>query len=274
MGGISIVRSELPYLKLWLEKKVQWKCFDECYLLASGLAWMELYELEVEVLRYFVQAKVQLPDEMQERLKFLESSGTTNVEIYDVKEGAEFLFDSSSLEWSPQEYSVFFRKINMKKIWPNYSLVINKWTKTIPLLKGQKVLFDTLHTELASMTEDFDGEIVCKRISARAINLENLIYEDAVAFYFTTERNRCISVLFSAEKYGRNLNLTAYTLFTPDKNIALNALEKYCNAIKENTYVESLKESILQTIDEMLQVKESVYEDLNPRIKKDIFDEY
>lgn len=273
MGGINTARQEVEYMNIWLEKKIKGGFFEECYALASGLAWMELYELELGVLRKLVEKKVQLPEALQERLRFLESGELTNVMIYMVEETEEFLFDNASLEWGTKEYNVFFRKINMKKMWPNYSLAINKWAKTIPLLKGQKVSFENIYKELSLLVEDFDGEIVCSQKDARAINLANVVYRNAMIFDFTTERNRCVSVVLSGEKYGRNLNITIITMFTPDKKLGMESLEKYCFAIKNNTYVESLRESILQTIDESLKVRESVYEDVEQELKKKMFDE-
>lgn len=273
IGGAGTVRQEIEYMNIWLEQKIKWGFYEECYTLASGLAWMELYELELQVLRKLVERKVQLPEELQERLRFLESGGLTNVKVYDIGKSDSFLFDNSSLEWGTKEYSVFFRKINMKKMRPNYSLAINKWTKTLPLLKGQKVSFEHIYEELKQLVEDFDGEITCEQTEAKAIDLENIVYKNATVFQFTTERNRCVSVMFSGEKYGRNLNLIVMTMFTPDRTLALESLEKYCLAIKNNAYVESLKESILQTIDESLKVRESVYEDLEQTTKKKIFDE-
>ena len=273
IGGAGTVRQEVEYMTVWLEQKIKWGFYEECYILASGLAWMELYELELQVLRKLVERKVQLPEELQERLSFLESGGLTNVKVYEVNESDTFLFDNSSLEWSTKEYNVFFRKINMKKMWPNYSLAVSKWTKTLPLLKGQKVSFEDIYEDLKQLVEDFDGEITCRQTDVRAVDLENVIYKNATVFRFTTERNRCVSVIFSGEKYGRNLNLTVLTMFTPDKTLSLDSLEKYCLAIKNNTYVESLRESILQTIDESLKVKESVYDDSRQEPKKKIFDE-
>ena len=123
------------------------------------------------------------------------------------------------------------------------------------------------------LVEDYHGEIVCSQKDARAINLANVVYRNAMIFDFTTERNRCVSVVLSGEKYGRNLNITIITMFTPDKKLGMESLEKYCFAIKNNTYVERVRESILQTLDESLKVRESVYEDVEQELKKKMFDE-
>ena len=67
------------------------------------------------------------------------------------------------------------------------------------------------------MIEDFDGEVSIEKTNAKAINLQNVIFENAILFRFDSVRNKCVSMLFSCEKYGRNLNLNIVTLFTPNK---------------------------------------------------------
>ena len=259
IGGAGTVKQEKSYVDFWLEQQIQSKNYEECYILASGLAWMELYEMELDVLRKMVAADVQLPTELQERLGFLESGGTVNIKLYTELPNDKFVFDTSSLEWQSKEFSVFFRKMAMKKTCVDYSMALSKWTKTLPLMSGQKISKNAINNGLKSLVDDYDGEIICKETDAIAINLANVEYPEAMVFSFQSERNRCISVLVSFEKYGRNLNSTLITLFTPDKDVPLDKLEKYCMAIKDNVYVESFKESILQTIDEATKVKPAVY---------------
>lgn len=273
IGGAGTVRQEKDYIEFWLAQRIKSEDFEECYILASGLAWMELYELELDVLRKLVAEDVPLPTDMQERLGFLESGGTVNIKLYDVKSDSNFHFDSSSVDWKANEFSVFFRKMAMKKACVNYSMAISKWTKTLPLASGQKLSKEHLYQELSALVEDFDGEITAKKMKAVAINLANLEYPDAVLFEFMSERNRCVSLLFACEKYGRNLNVTILTLFTPDTTIPFDQLEKYCLAIKDNVYAESFRESVLQVVDDEIKVKQSVYGDDDLPKKRIVFDE-
>ena len=276
IGGAGTVRQEKDYIDFWLSQRIKSEDYEDCYLLASGLAWMELYELELDVLRKLVAADVQLPTDMQERLSFLESGGTVNIKLYDVDLTKGFCFDNSSIDWKAKEFAVFFRKMAMKKTCVKYSMAISKWTKTLPLMSGQKISKDHLYQEFLKLVEDFDGEIICEKTNAVAINLANVEYEDAILFRFTNkknQRNRCVSVLFSCEKFGRNLNLTILTLFTPEEAVPYDQLEKYCLAIKDNVYVESFRESILQVVDDAIKIKQSVYGDDEMPRKKMVFPE-
>ena len=70
-------------------------------------------------------------------------------------------------------------------------------------------------------------------------------------------------MLFACEEFGKNLNLTIITLFTPDNNIDIENLNKYATAIKSNIYVDSFRETILQIVDDVIQEKREIYDDNN-----------
>ena len=273
MGGENLVRQDWEYINKWLENKYNNNWEESCCLLASGLAWMELYNLEKEVLRKLVQLGCSLDEEMQERLNFLESGGTGNINIYNVPNDNAFYFDSSATEWGQKEIDIFFRKAAMKNIEPEYSLSFDRWTKALPLQKGQKVSFEDIYNEMKDMVDDFDGEVNLRKSSAKAINLQNVEYDNALIFKFNSKRNKCISVLFSCEKYGRNLNLTILTLFTPEKGLSIDEMKHYALAIKSNVYMDSFKESILQSIDSVLKEKKSIYdEDTEENSNRKVFE--
>lgn len=259
MGGYNVVKEYSQDILEWVEKASSYFSDEETgekygskffYNFVSALAWMELYDLELAVLKKLVDLKVQLWSDAQERLKFLSSGGTANVKIYNPEDGV-FSFDNSSVDWTDNEYDVFFRKLKMKNIQLNYSLVVKNWTKTYPLQNGQKYSDDALYHEFEMMIEDYDGEVTISRENASALNLNNLSYPNAVIFRFTSERNRCVNMLFHAEKFGRNLNITILTLFTAEKNIPIEELQKYAVGAKNNVYTDSFKEAILESLDEV-----------------------
>ena len=261
--------------KKYLDKWVDWnvgiaysasgaegqRAIENCFLLCSGLAWMELYNLEKETLRKLFTQEIQLPNELQERLTFLESGGNSKIKIYKSTSGADFLYDSSSQNWNDKDLDMFFRQLSLKQDKLGYSLVIEDWKKTIPLVPGTQVSQERLSNELAKLVDDFDGEVTSKVVNAKAVNLLNEVYPNATVFTFTSERSRCVSILFSCEKFGRNLNITIMTLFTPDSSLTSDKLYPYAAAIKGNVYISSFKESILQVVDEVIHIKEKMYDD-------------
>lgn len=261
LGGENLIRQDWKFIDKWIEYKVGEGEDDACCMLASALAWLDLYNIEVDVLRKLVQLGVDLNEEIQDRLNFLENGGTENIFIYDVPDENYFYYDNGSMNWKQKEIDLFFRKAAMKKKAINYSLALDNWTKTLPLQKGQKIQNEELHKGLEDMIEDFDGEVSIEKTNAKAINLQNIIFENAILFRFDSVRNKCVSMLFSCEKYGRNLNLNIVTLFTPNKEDSYDDMKQYASAIKTNTYIDSFRESILQTLDEVLKEKQSIYEE-------------
>lgn len=139
-------------------------------------------------------------------------------------------------------------------------------------MSGQKFNNNDIYEEFKKMILDFDGEVTCRKIKAKAVDLENMIYDEAILFEFGSERNRCMSMLFSCEKFGRNLNLVIITMFTPENDLIPEDMKKYALAIQKNIYVESFRESILQSIDEVLKEKKQVYEDESGTYDKKIFE--
>lgn len=261
IGGQSTVNQEKVRIINWVNDTSNYNFVEQCYLLPSALAWMGLYDLEREVLRQLVEQKVTLPADLEERLGFLESGGNPNIKIYDVDTLNDFLYDSSSIGWNLDSFAFFFRKLDVMHKSLQYSLAISKWTKTLPLLSKQKITQDQIEKVFSQLVKDFEGEVIFRKGKAKALDLTNIEYENSFIFKFTTERNRCVSILFSSEKYGRNLNITIITLFTPEEGLNNEELRKYALSIKENIYVDSFRESILQAIDEVIEEDKIIYDD-------------
>lgn len=261
IGGQNTANQERNRIMGWVDSAIAFSMTEQCYLLPSALAWMGLYEMERDVLRHLVERKVNLPEELQDRLGFLESGGTSNIKIYDADSDNGFLYDSSSLDWNADAFDLFFRKLEMTHKTMQYSLAISRWTNTLPLDRGQKITQEQIEETFNQLVEDFDGEVTVSRERAKALNLANVEYENSFIFRFTTERNRCISILFSSEKYGRNLNSTFIVLFTPEDKLSCEELRKYALAIKDNIYVESFRKSIIQAVDEIIKPKRTIYGD-------------
>lgn len=259
LGGADMAGTQMDYARKWVGYKLDFHFSEECILLASGLAWMGLPKYELKLLQMLVTSSVQLEADVQERLRFLEEFGTNDIPVYSVIDSSYFNYDGASLEWQPKDYSAFFRKLIITNRKISYSLALEKWTKTIPLEKKKTLSNKELLHTFREMVNDYDGEIQCFMQDAKEINLANVFWNDAILFHFTSERSRGVTLLFSCEKYGRTLNLTIITLFTPDPEIDLNDMQKYCTAVKGNMYVSAFKEAILQTIDRVVHEDNTVY---------------
>ena len=265
VGGVNTVSKEKARITDWINEIIEIGCTEEGFLLASGLAWMGLYDLERAVLRQLFDKKVKFEIEYQDRLSFLESGGNTNIKIFDVRDMEGFLFDSSVEAWNKDAYDMFFRKLEMTHKPLEYSLMMSKWTKTLPLASGQEISQEKMEEAFSDLVKDFGGEITLSREPAKALNLANVEYESPFIFRFKSERNRCVTMLFSSEKFGRNLNISILTMFTPEKELDNEQMKKYALAIKENIYVESFRESICQVVDQLIKEKVTIYDEEVPR---------
>lgn len=259
IGGYNTVSQEKENILQWVTDMAYLGKQEECFILASGLAWLELYELEKDVLRCLVSVKVNLSIALQERLTFLENGGNTNFVIYDVKEdNGIFPYDSSSIDWNNEAFDVFFRKLEMAHRKLNYSLAISKWTRSLPVPRGVTFDSDALYKAFLELLKDFenDNPTLARKIP-KVLNLADIEREPSYVFHFDGKRNKCISVVLICDKYGRNINLEFITLFTPEEGISYDLLKKYALAIKDNIYMESFREAILQEVDEVTKAKET-----------------
>ena len=93
------------------------------------------------------------------------------------------------------------------------------------------------------------------------MNTKNVRYSDAMIFHFYFREKSLYFNAVSRREFGKNLNITILTLFTPEKNVPVEDLERYAIAIKNNVYAESFQESILESLDRILKVQTEAYED-------------
>lgn len=260
MYGANLDAPEVDRVQQWIKRAARF-CPENCWKVASGLAWMDFYDLEKQVLQFMLENSVTLDPELQNRLKFLNEPGNANIKIYDAPDTDTLWIDTNSIDWNEKEYSAFFRKINMRGVVPQYSLARKKWTTLMPL-NDQLFDIDSFYAELeklAASTKSDRIRIHMKRVNAQAINLFNVKYPNAVLFEFEGEQCRCVTTLLYCETYFGNLNLVTYTMFTPDDSLPTDVWESYCQAIRGNMYIENFDEMIKQTVDKMLKPKPSIY---------------
>lgn len=252
-GGENALDQEIPYLDQWADIRISQGADDDCRKLASGFSMLGLFNMEHHILRKLAVSNVQLSMQMQTRLSFLEH-GSEEASIYDVdSKGNTFLYDADSLDWDRRSRDLFFSKVTADDIQVHYSLLLDKTVNRISLQRHQSVSADALFRSFEELVKEYD-DIVCRRTNAKALNMDNVEYKDAMLFQFTSERNRGASVLFYSEKYGRTLTITMLTMFTPDSKIKAAQLSQYYQAVRENINVESFKQSLLREVDQYITV--------------------
>ena len=187
LGGEDLVRQNIDEIveKAQIDNPAYARAF------CSFLAWLGAYNVEYEVLKKAVSSKIQLTPEMQDRLNFLAKGGTSSkLKIYDVTQTDMFLFDSSTVGWTLEEYEALLTKFRVDRKTLQYSLLINKWEKALPLAKHKKFAPEALEKEFICMIDDFDGEITYEKADAVAVDMNDMLYEDNALFIFCSKRNR------------------------------------------------------------------------------------
>lgn len=258
LGGSALVLQNLNEIMLQADIK------NPIYArgLCSFLAWIECYDIELEVLKRTIANKIQLTEEMQKRLAFLADGGkTASIKVYDCGNSSDFCFDTHSLEWKSNEFDTLFRKLKSRNKRLNYALVTKEWHKPYPIQRGMKFDIGSLEKEFSKLVDDFNGEVIMEKNGAHALNLNNMAYSEAYLFKFTSERNRGLTVLFECEKFGRSLQLNILIAFMPDDKMIPDDMLQYALAVQGSSYVKSFLESILQAIDASLTTKSnSIYD--------------
>lgn len=258
-GGGRLVEQEFEnYVSIWEEVILNQKDEQTARIFASGLAWMELYTYELEFLEKCVMNNLSLDEEMQERLRWLESGGIEEVNLYSTEDTGLYLFDSSSCEWESKKFETLFRKAKMKGKTISYALTLDSWNKAIPLQAGRVVDEDKLAKLLQELVNDYGTEVSFERVDANAVDLENIQYKNAFLFHMTGDRNKYGNMLLHLDKYGRNLNVTVLTLFDP-VGVESEMLLKSVQVLKNNIYLNSFREAVLQCVDEVLKDDVDVY---------------
>lgn len=259
LGGEDLVNSESDTIAAWIKHKAETGSQQDCYALASGFAWLHLFEKEKDVLNMMLKNNMKLSKELQSRLTYLNMRTDSKFHVYDVAADGIFHFDNESSSWEETDYDDFFRTLGLLSRNLNYSLTLTEWTKTIPA-EGRKMPSAAQLMEMSSdLVSDYDGEIECMQTKAQAVNLINTVYEHAIVFRFKSERCRCASILLNLDKFGPAINVLLFVLFTPEDGMMPEQLHKYCAALKGNEYVSSFVEALIDMVDEGTKAAGNIY---------------
>lgn len=234
--------------------------------IAAGLMNLGLYNIEKEILTYYVSHGIKVEENIQKRIKYLETdtrNGKIGV-VHDVDtEG--FAYDFASSNWSDDDIQAFFRNLAYQEKKLNYSLVIEDWKKTLPITGKIKISDEVICEKLSEMLDDeYDKEIICKVENTVALSESSFEEQKAIVFNSVSENyNKEITFVLSCIKVGKSLNIRIFTLFTPNPNKTTEEDLKEAVSIKKglnprNTaYIEGLRESILRKLENYLTTESS-----------------
>ncbi len=269
--GESVVNSKKNYIMEQVNNRINYQIQGSTALnIAAALKNLGLFELEKEILINYVGRGIQVSDKIQNRIRYLETD-TRNGKIGQIHEieTQGFAYDFASSTWNDDDIQAFFRNLAYQEKKLNYSLVIEDWKKTLPILSKVQLSDEIICSELKKMLqEEYDGEIDCSVTKTIALSESSNEEQQAIVFQSSHEEyNREITFILSCIKVGKNLSIRIFTLFTPSTKTTTEQDLKEALTIKKglnpkNTaYIEGLKESILETLEKYLK-KETTSNDI------------
>lgn len=239
-----------------------------CENLASGLMWLKAFEIEMDVLRKMAVSGVAMKEELQERLRFLESGKGKSYSMYEVTESADYnALDYASIHWSSEDYADFFKVLKYENKKLGYALTIREWTKTLSFTHGGPAWkTDELNESIEKMIREEYGSGVESRQQTFHI-LDNDTSAEVEGILLKPSRSEMgfdhIAVLLNLFRVGKNLNIRLYTLFMPTAEDT-NLQEKQARSLKQNTspniaaIEEGLRESVLRKLEELINTSPKV----------------
>lgn len=262
--GKGVLNQIKPDIDLWVNACLSGQNgsnSNDLVTLSSGLMWLGEYGLELELLRKAASAGVQLKPEIQERLAFLENGGSVGPELYNDINTDVFNYDYSSLKWSDNDFSTFFKNLIFKNEVLTYALVVEEFKKSFKAKFKTPVTYEMMLKELNKMAEDeYLGEITCNFIKVNSLSEQFNEYDDAIIINLNQSTGiKHAAILLFYNKIGVNINIQILTVFIPVKSVDGQMNMKLAVALKQQTSpkviqtLESIRDSVARQIDELCE---------------------
>lgn len=233
----------------------------ELALLASGLMWINEYQLEKDVLQYMVKEGMGLSQKLQQRLHALAATGGKMPAGYSVSSNADTIyFDVSALSWNDDEYNGFFDNLSFQDKKLSYSLAVRDEDKDLFITNGLSVP-DT-STILQKLKRVFANEYgnAVSAIKKNCIALSGSNQETMEGILVQSYECRQMGILVHIARIGKKLNIKFYTLYMPGSSIdsdhqqAISLKKKLSPTV--HSWEGSLKDTILMGIQQLLNARQ------------------
>ena len=239
--GKGVLKQITPEIMLWVEYCLSSTCeldSDDLITLASGLMWLGEYDLELEILRKAASSGMQLKSSVQERLIFLENGGSVGPQLYTDISKEAFNYDYSSLKWSDNDFTNFFKNLIFKNTALPYALAVSEFRSSFKSKYDNEITYDMILDKLNIMAKNE--------------------YDDAIMITLAEKIGiKHAAILLFYNKIGININIQILTLFIPledtdgQKNMKLAISLKQATTPKVTQILDSIRDSVARQIDEL-----------------------
>jgi hypothetical protein len=261
--GAGVLEKKKEYLLKWLDVRLKAGDSTNAARLTSGLMWMKVFDLELEVLRRTAVAGLLTDAKLQERLQFLESGGSKGPGLHDIGDAAgdTLQFDYAAVSWSEDDFITFFKNLTYENKLLQYALTVREWSKTLTFSgKPSGVTNDALYEHIKEMVADeYEESVHCVRQSGEI--LAEGASEEISGILLSPAKDEFgfdhVAQFLNIMKIGKNLNIRFYTLFVPTAATA-EEQSRQALSLKKNlnpnilAYEDSLRESTIRAIETFL----------------------
>lgn len=260
--GKGVLKQITPEIMLWVEYCLSSTCelnSDDLITLASGLMWLGEYDLELEILRKAASSGMQLKSSVQERLIFLENGGSVGPQLYTDISKEAFNYDYSSLKWSDNDFTNFFKNLIFKNTALPYALAVSEFRSSFKSKYDNEITYDMILDKLNIMAKnEYLEDIECNHIKVKSLTEDFNEYDDAIMITLAEKIGiKHAAILLFYNKIGININIQILTLFIPledtdgQKNMKLAISLKQATTPKVTQILDSIRDSVARQIDEL-----------------------
>lgn len=258
--GKGVLKQIKGEIDIWVDANLE-LCNQNVVVLASGLMFIGEYEMELELLRCAASNGVQLTSNIQERLAFLESGGSSGPELFNNTPKNVFNYDYSALKWSDTDFSNFFKNLAFRNNNIEYALVVSEFKKSFKAKFKGTLSYNMILESLKQMARnEYLDDISCELIKVNSLSED--IYEDDEAIIIKVINDVNVShaaIFVFYNKIGININVQILTIFVPNQKVDIQKNMKLAISLKQETspkvtqIMESIRDSVARQIDDLCE---------------------
>lgn len=230
--------------------------------IASGLMWMNAYQMEYKVLEHMLKSGKPMTDKMQERLHFLTNGGGNTPDSFTVESSKENIyFDISALTWKDEEFVGLFETLKFQQKALNYSLAIREESKELFILQGIHIPSTEaiLKKFRAIFLEEYGPVTDVKEMNCTILSGSSK--ENIGGILVISKEYNQMGILVYIARIGKKLIIKFYTLLMP-LGIDLDAQKQQALSLHKRLspvgamWENSLKDTMLMAVQQLLNLSE------------------
>lgn len=259
--GKGVLKQISSQIDLWIKANLLHNK-KNILLMASCMMWIGNYETELRLLRVAASNNIRMESNIQERLRFLESGGTSGPKLYEGVDRQKLNYDYSSISWDEKKFKLFFENLMFQDRPLTYCLAISEFRKTFKAKKSKPIKIEDIFNALSLMAKnEYMSEISCKIIDTNVLSENSSFHENTVLIKIEKDelnvQHAGIVVIYSC--IGLNVNVQIISLFIPQQKLSIKENMELAIGMQTDSYpklknyLDSIKDSVAREIDKICE---------------------